>query len=126
MCLIKYRCSSIKELLTAFNLDIQLSDKLLSHEIVSDFGLVFDQHYIQEGKFGSYHVFQGYFTEMIFDAFPPIIYIDSVSDVVYFRYYGKLGLYLYKYDSNDKESILLESNLELYDEYNLEKLLSII
>lgn len=74
--LVEYRCSSIKELLTAFNLDIQLSDKLLSHEIVSDFGLVFDQHYIQEGKFGSYHVFQGYFTEMIFDAFPPIIYID--------------------------------------------------
>lgn len=121
--LMEYPCKTIKELLSTFNVDIQLSDKLLNHSIDSSFGTVFNYSYIQNGKSGSYHVFPGYFIIDVCDVHPPTIYIDSVNDVVYFRWDTGWGVHLNKYDSKDNEVELTDFNFDLYGEYDLEKIL---
>lgn len=121
--LMEYPCKNIKELLSTFNVDIKLSDKLLNLSIDPTFGTVFNYYYIQKGKKSTYHVFPGYFTEEVYDVHPPTICIDSANDVVYFRWDTMCGVDLNKYDSKDNEIELTESNFDLYGEYDLEKLL---
>lgn len=109
-----YLCYNVGELLDAFNLDFELSDKLKAHVLVEKENqkcdyccghrIMFSDYYVKSIKDRKLYVFESMFDNdtIVFDSEAPVYYIDPERSFLYVETRGMVGICILQFNMDNE------------------------